>query len=431
MFLLGLIIRRLPQRTVERLPTEAREYTYLTLFSLSGEYFLVNDKMKRMLEQVTDDIDRWTVEKEKEVIDELLATHFEKHTPQKEHISKILDFPVKTTILLTYRCNLSCKYCYLSASPQRKEILNYNDFVNFAKLLNKSTVMEVDLSGGEPLTHPHFMGILHFLKDKNKFAVGLATNGTLLTDKIVRKMKEYNLDIIQLSLDSIHPEEHDLLRGRGNFDRVMQSLNMLLDARLPVGLTITLNKINVHQIKEYLKFAEEKGIQGVRIGVLHKWGRANTLHGDVLPRNIVEEYNLLYKAYKAAEKFKDSLSLTMEKFPMNEKPTGCMASISFAIEPNGNIIPCDIFAQTGFSMGSIHEIQDILTFWDTESYRQIRKYFDFNQRPCNSCPYFKYCGSYCTAGVYRIFNQLFPPKEYFDECKNSWKKILESEFTKS
>ncbi len=431
MFLLGIVIRKLPKRIMGRLPTEIKEYTYLVLFSLSNEYFLVNDKMRLTLEQVARGIEEWTVEKENRIINELLATHFDVTLSQRDHIGELLDFPVKSTVLLTYRCNLSCKYCYLHASAKRKELLDYRDFANFAEVLTKSTVMEIDISGGEPLTHPHFMDILHLLKNKNKFAVGLATNGTLLTERIIQKMKAYNIDIIQLSLDSIYPEEHDLLRGQGNFDIVMKKLDMLLAANIPVGLTITLNKINVHQIKEYLKFAEEKGVQGVRIGVLHEWGRAETLSDSIVPTNVTEEYTLLYEAYKVADRFKDKLSLTMEKFPMSERPTGCMASISFAVVPNGDIVPCDIFAQTGFTLGNIREVKDILEFWDSANYRQIRRNFDFSQRVCNSCPYFSYCGSYCAAGVYRRFNQLSPPKEYFDECRDSWKKILEAELTKS
>jgi len=423
---MGIIIRKLSERTMRRLGLdEDSEFRYLVLFSLSNFYFLANKQMIITLRKHLKRKQILTMQHERELIENLVSKYsINDNNDSQPSLSLSLDVPVKATLLLTYRCNLSCTHCYLRSSPFRNEYLKYSSIIKFLDITDGTTLMEVDLSGGEPLTHPNFMDIIYRLKANNKFSVGIVTNGTLLNDNIISELKRMNIDVVQLSLESIIPEEHDLIRGKGNYKVVMDKINKLIKANIPVGLTITLNKINIHQLREYLAWARDSGIYGVRIGVLHRWGRAIEMSEEIAPSNQYEEYKLLYRAYEISKEFSNSLSITLERFPVNTIPNGCMALVSFAITPQEEIVPCDIFAQTDMVITHLSKISDLYQMWDDPKYKKIREHFNYNLRPCKKCQLFSICGSYCAAQIYRSYKNLFPPLRYFNECKQTWRSAI-------
>ena len=76
---------------------------------------------------------------------------------------------------LTYACNLDCTFCYndLSVGGQRLSLAQYHELLDDLASLG---VLNLSLTGGEPLAHPRFFEIAGHAKSLG-FVIRLKTNG--------------------------------------------------------------------------------------------------------------------------------------------------------------------------------------------------------------------------------------------------------------
>lgn len=161
-----------------------------------------------------------------------------------ERPSKHFSFPI------TYRCNLSCKYCYsmsnasLTMPPDRsiEEILKvlegYDGNVTFI--------------GGEPTMRDDLSQLVQATAGKpyiNK--VSIASNGQKLRDReYVEKLKDAGIDFVYLSFND---SEYD--RVASVTDNKLKALENLHDMRIPVWLQGTIDSVG--QIDSFMDALEE------------------------------------------------------------------------------------------------------------------------------------------------------------------------------
>ena len=108
--------------------------------------------------------------------------------------------PRHISIELTYHCNFKCRHCYNESAPQRKEYIDGKWVISILDDLNNLGVDLIELTGGEPLTHPNFKQILkHSLKLFSM--VSIITNGSLLTENIANLLSKHKDKLnLQISL---------------------------------------------------------------------------------------------------------------------------------------------------------------------------------------------------------------------------------------
>jgi MoaA/NifB/PqqE/SkfB family radical SAM enzyme len=73
------------------------------------------------------------------------------------------------------------------------------------------------MTGGEPLLRSDVFDLAQYGTDKG-FRMVMATNGTLFTEEIVRKMKSSGIQRVSISLDGPTAETHDASEGKGSFE---------------------------------------------------------------------------------------------------------------------------------------------------------------------------------------------------------------------
>jgi MoaA/NifB/PqqE/SkfB family radical SAM enzyme len=108
-------------------------------------------------------------------------------------------------LVITRNCNLSCTYCneYTTGAPH----LSADILLKRIDMLDALGVLIYDILGGEPLMHPALPQLVAYIKAKQQGA-NLATiisNGFLLTSDIISDLNVAGLDLMQISVDSIHP----------------------------------------------------------------------------------------------------------------------------------------------------------------------------------------------------------------------------------
>jgi MoaA/NifB/PqqE/SkfB family radical SAM enzyme len=109
------------------------------------------------------------------------------------------------------------------------------------------------ITGGEPLLWDGLLRIFDYA-----FALGyqtafLNTNGTLLTVEVSRKLAGYSSLAVSVSLQGPR-RRHDLIRGKGSYDRALKGINNALNAGLPVRIFTTVSR---SLIPDLPRFAEK------------------------------------------------------------------------------------------------------------------------------------------------------------------------------
>jgi MoaA/NifB/PqqE/SkfB family radical SAM enzyme len=108
------------------------------------------------------------------------------------------------------------------------------------------------VTGGEPLLWEGLQEIFDYAFGLGYQTAFLNTNGTLMTNKVSRKLANYNGLIVSISLQG--PRRfHDRVRGKGSYNRAMKGVGKAIDAGLAVHVFTPVSR---SLIPELPRFAE-------------------------------------------------------------------------------------------------------------------------------------------------------------------------------
>ncbi|KUK18616.1 radical SAM protein, partial [Thermococcus sibiricus] len=90
---------------------------------------------------------------------------------------------------ITNRCNLRCEMCFKQYWEDEEGDMDYNLFLKILDDAKEFPNLKMIYFGGigEPFVHPHFMDMVKEVKRRG-YAVGISTNGFLLTDDLVEEL---------------------------------------------------------------------------------------------------------------------------------------------------------------------------------------------------------------------------------------------------
>lgn len=168
------------------------------------------------------------------------------------------DIPTPYTILIspTMRCNLQCLGCYAG---------NYTKNDDLPPQIVERIIDEGEnigtyfytILGGEPFVYQNLLDIVH-RHPRSIFQI--FTNGTLVDEKIIEKFWKSKNVVPVVSLEG-GPEETDYRRGKGVYERVIYTMDLLKKAGIPFGYSITLTRYNYDAVTkpEFYQWLAEKG----------------------------------------------------------------------------------------------------------------------------------------------------------------------------
>lgn len=179
------------------------------------------------------------------------------------------EVPVAAVIGLTYRCQCECVHCSVSASPHRDTAgeLSTPELKELLTDLRQLGVVKVTFFGGEPLVHPDVFELA-----EHGIAAGLRvsidTNGILLTDKTVARLKALGVSNVNVSLDSPDPAEHNRLRKHSQaYERALAGLRRLDRHGVPAMVSTYVTNRSLHDgsFARTLQIARDNGAKGVKV----------------------------------------------------------------------------------------------------------------------------------------------------------------------
>ncbi len=162
-------------------------------------------------------------------------------------------------ISLIERCNLRCNYCMpeegIQLSP-KSHLMTYEEIYTIAKVFADHGVRKIRLTGGEPLIRKDFTTILEKLATLD-VSLTLTTNGVII-DRFIDDLKKYNLNGINLSLDSLQAEKFREITRRDNFTQVWDNLHLLVSEGFKVKVNAVLMKdVNDNEIINFIELTKD------------------------------------------------------------------------------------------------------------------------------------------------------------------------------
>ncbi len=169
--------------------------------------------------------------------------------------------PLSGTFELTARCNLDCKMCYIhkkaNDSLVKKSEMSAAEWINIARTAKKAGMFLLLVTGGEPFLRPDFFEMYDEFKSLG-LSVSINTNGTLITEKVVRHLAENSPARVNLTLYGASEETYSRLSGDETaFSRAYKAVEMLKEAKIPLKLNYSLTPMNKCDFDKICDFAEK------------------------------------------------------------------------------------------------------------------------------------------------------------------------------
>ncbi|MEM5793680.1 MAG: radical SAM protein [Candidatus Aenigmatarchaeota archaeon] len=355
---------------------------------------------------------------------------------------KRYDFnPTLIEIELTKKCTLRCKYCYADAGKgksMKKETLERIAEL-IAKLPNKR--IGIQPSGGEPLLEWKKIEwlinkIRELKKDLAELKVNIETNGTILTPKIAKKLKEYDIKV-GISIDG-REFEHNSARiyenGRGSYDNVIKAIENLRNAGFNwISSITTFHKFNMKEPEGILRHLWlDLNISASRFNYIILMGRAKQNASllispeeflTIKKRIFLEAYKLKRKGCKSKllDEYFDNLTRMYDKNICLSR--GCAAGLRmYFVDINGNLYPCTRLQIPTFKLGNVTELNSF-----QEAYKNFIKFplrAASTIKECTSCPWQFFCNGGCPGECLHFYNDTFKPSPFCKFIKGYYKFLL-------
>jgi len=163
----------------------------------------------------------------------------------------------------TQRCNLKCIGCYAASGADTAATVPYS-FVDrvVGEVHDLFGGRFITISGGEPFMYrSEGKSLLDIFEKYEDMFFLVYTNGTLISEEIVRRLAETANVTPAISVEGFESQT-DQRRGPGTFRKILKALERLRKAGVPFGISVTATSKNVELLLSdefYDFFFEEQG----------------------------------------------------------------------------------------------------------------------------------------------------------------------------
>ena len=351
-------------------------------------------------------------------------------------ISKPLRLQAPFLVVWNYTnaCNLRCKHCYQGAGRTAKDEINLDTRLEIVDQLADNDVVAIAFSGGEPLLRDDFWEVARHASNKGLY-LSLATNGTLLTKEVVRRLMDVGVEYFEISLDSVYPERHDAFRGiDGAWKRTVAGIqNVVAQDGTYSCIANTITNENYMELDDLVAFSKKLGVDRTLIFNFIPVGRGSEiidvdLSPEAREQVLQQMYGYLggkdesYEILTTAPQFSRVCMMNSEKGVMSlahvgsagfsdkvsllaEYIGGCGAGRMYcAIQPNGIVTPC-VFLP--IPVGDLRSESFVDIWRNAKVMQSLRERHDLADH-CGSCDYRSVCGG-CRARAYAYFGNIKAP----------------------
>ncbi len=331
----------------------------------------------------------------------------------------------------TLRCNARCKHCGSNAGIQQlyeDELTTEEIKRAFKQIANDMDISNtfIDVTGGEPLVREDLCEVMEYATKELGFHWGMTSNGMLLNEKNIEKLKNANMQSISISIDGLK-KTHDEFRGvQGSYDLILENIKKLQKANFLNLLQVTtvFHKKNISEIEELYKVMIDLNIFSWRLMTIDPIGRTNENKELLLDGQEIKKVLEFIKNKNNEKKIRleygcpGFLGLDYEK-EVRRQYFYCRTGISIAsILYNGDLFVCpNVPRRKEFIQGNIKK-DNFKEVWENK-YNIFRNENRIKCDECKKCENWKYCN----GGAFHTWNF---DDNYQNKC--TYKMINEKSF---
>lgn len=329
--------------------------------------------------------------------------------------------------IVTERCNLACRYCFVHQNPSQ---MTYETAFEATQFLIKNAeasnqVPSINFFGGEPLLKwdEIIVPLTRYIREtyQKPFSLGITTNGVLLDDEKLAFIQANEIGVL-LSIDGAKTTQ-DINRpfhnGKGSFDKIEPNLKKLLAILPNATFRATIHRETVQHVYENMRFAIETGYNNFFFipNVFDTWSEAEkqTLKEQVhlFGQWFIEEarQNKILKFNPFTEKLKEIKKINQAHTnrqcrPLNGRPgegkCGLGVSRFASVGPDGTLYGCQEMTSNN-GKNNLFKIGDIYQGTDNKKRLALAALFDkkaVQGSNCETCLLNNICDGGCVANNY-------------------------------
>lgn len=163
-------------------------------------------------------------------------------------------------ISVTDRCNLRCCYCMPEGVQDvgMKNILTFEEIWEIVRTGVSLGITHIRITGGEPLVRKGCVDLIRGIREiPGVETITMTTNGVLLGN-YGKQLKKVGVDGVNISLDTLDPEEFYKITGKRKLQEVLAGIRVAKTAGLPVKL----NAVNRKELDPIplVRYAQEENL---------------------------------------------------------------------------------------------------------------------------------------------------------------------------
>jgi len=354
--------------------------------------------------------------------------HADHYSQQEElkflhHFARYGGAAVGLVIAPTMACNMACEYCFEGNKKGRMSEETISEILKFAQKRGDSLAgFEVTWYGGEPLLAMDIIEKLSRsfidLGKEHRFAYNadIITNGYLLKPDVVDQLKEWNVRMVQVTLDGParhHNKKRRLKNDQPSYETIVENIKYAVK-QLNVSIRINVDdNFNIEMLDELLDELIDAGLKDKALIYFEFLEPVNSVCANIaetchttrdFSKYEVDYYRLLLdKGFKI-----DKLPSPMMMYCLAQSLGG------FALDPDGDIYRClNTVGDKSKSMGNIRNKID----YKHPNFLNFFRFNPFEDEVCRECNILPVCLGGCP--MKRAERDLSR-----DELCDSWKYNL-------
>lgn len=178
--------------------------------------------------------------------------------------------PYECRLSFTNRCNLACLPCVSRGRPsyESHKELSKDEYLRIVKEAAKLGAQRFDIcGGGEPFCRPDAIVVMEEIK-KLGLEGTVSTNGTVLTEDVIRRLVNSEWDEIRFSINGPDAETDDRLRGlNGAFNLSTKTIKKLVSLKKEsnkdkpdIIITPIITSMTHNKISEFVELSNALGV---------------------------------------------------------------------------------------------------------------------------------------------------------------------------
>ncbi len=315
-------------------------------------------------------------------------------------------YPVLAEVALTYRCNLTCGFCYagcgVAGLPEgwnENQVMSDDEVCRVLDVIRRDACCpSVSFTGGEPTLRPSLPRFVRHAKELG-LKVNLISNGQRLDEDRVRALADAGLDSAQLSLEGPTAATHDAIVGKpGAYDRLWAGVERLRAHGVRVHTNTTLSRRNLEVAEGVVELVADRGLERLTMNLVIPCGSAGAAPDLGLSYRDVGGHVLRLRARAQARGVElvwySPLPLCLfNTIAHGLGNRGCAAADGLLhVSPSGDVLPCSSFGHAEILGNLLREPFE--TVWRSRSARFFREK-KMMPAGCESCPEAAACRGAC------------------------------------